>query len=451
MSMEAIHSPVLQGVLTSLIKYNPGHTRTDFNFDFSNPDSYFIVARSVCKAWKNCFDELVKFSLLLQNGDSGNVFESDSRVKVKRILQKNFVVHLIDEIAGEYQLDLKENKADTLYDQIFLIKEVFVEGIVSYRVRLNAVNWACESGHTGIGMLLLNDPRVDPTVDNNLFMRSVSEKGHTKTVSVLLQDERVDPAALESLALKRACDNGHTKTVKLLLQDGRSDPAALESLALKYACDNGHTKIVKLLLQDGRSDPAAHENVALIRACENGHAETVRVLLQDPRVVIDLAAYDTSIFLLQALVMACSKGHAETVRVVLQDGRLDPSALKGHALVQACLGGHTETVKVLLQDPRVDASRGNVVFILLTLAEMLGSRLDFEVESAKLQFSKLSVETRNRVYGKLYPLIQEPLQGYYPGCAEDAFHDLANLSSTLEQKSQAIREAAWYVAYDGYN
>ncbi len=463
MSLEALPSPVLQSIFTTLIKYNPSNEQKDFNSDFSNPDSYFIMIRSVCKTWKNCFDELVKFNLLLQSGDNENVFGSDSRVNVKRILQKIFVVHLIDGIARECQSDLREKKVDSLYEQLYQIKEVFAKGMRDYSVGLNAVNWACESNRTGIAMILLSDPWVQPAEDGDQFIRMASENGHTQTVMILLQDERVDPAARDSEALDNVCGSGHTDTLRVLLQDGRADPNAFKFEALVRACENGHTETlrvlfqdprmdvnqhflllacshsftqtVKFLLQDGRFDPAEPASCPLAQACLRGHIDIVRLLLQDRRANPADASNE-------ALVSACRNGHLEIIRLLLQDGRADPAANDYSILKDACKDCSTEILSVLLQDPRVDAARGEAVVILFALAEMLETGRDLEVKSAMMQFSKLPAETRNRVYAKLHPVTQQSLQRDYPGCAEDAFHDVANLSSTLKQKSQAIRDAS---------
>ncbi len=94
-------------------------------------------------------------------------------------------------------------------------------------------------------------------------------------------------------------------------------------------------------------------------------------------------------------------------------------------------------MEVAKQQHRLEATRQ-----LYALAGMFESGQHLEVESAMKQFLKLPAEPRNRVYGKLYPIIQQSLPGDYWRCAEDAFHDRANLSSTLQQKSRAILDAS---------
>jgi hypothetical protein len=42
---------------------------------------------------------------------------------------------------------------------------------------------------------LLQDPRVEPSADDNYAIQCASENGHIEVVKRLLQDRRVDPSA----------------------------------------------------------------------------------------------------------------------------------------------------------------------------------------------------------------------------------------------------------------
>ena len=46
--------------------------------------------------------------------------------------------------------------------------------------------------------LLLADPRVDPSADDNYTIRWASNNGHDKVVSLLLADTRVDPSTRDN-------------------------------------------------------------------------------------------------------------------------------------------------------------------------------------------------------------------------------------------------------------
>jgi len=52
---------------------------------------------------------------------------------------------------------------------------------------------ACQRGQCDVVRVLLSDPRVDPSADDNAALRSASEFGHTDVVKMLLADARVAP------------------------------------------------------------------------------------------------------------------------------------------------------------------------------------------------------------------------------------------------------------------
>ncbi|PRP85046.1 ankyrin-2-like [Planoprotostelium fungivorum] len=96
--------------------------------------------------------------------------------------------------------------------------------------------------------LLLNDPRVDPSVEDNKAIRSVfSQANQTEIARLLLSHPKVDPSARDDEALRIAARRGQTDMVRLLLEDPRVDPTANDNEAMQVAIYRGHTEIVKLL------------------------------------------------------------------------------------------------------------------------------------------------------------------------------------------------------------
>ena len=64
---------------------------------------------------------------------------------------------------------------------------------------------------------------------------------------------------------------GDIELVKLLLSDPRVDPSADNNFAIKKAAENGHYKIVKLLLNDPRVDPSVEVFNSLLNALAKSH------------------------------------------------------------------------------------------------------------------------------------------------------------------------------------
>jgi hypothetical protein len=71
--------------------------------------------------------------------------------------------------------------------------------------------------------ILLSDPRVDPSADNQHLIRLACRKGRVEVVKVLLADQRVDPLADNQSSIYDASERGHADVVKVLLADQRVD------------------------------------------------------------------------------------------------------------------------------------------------------------------------------------------------------------------------------------
>jgi hypothetical protein len=108
--------------------------------------------------------------------------------------------------------------------------------------------------------LLLQDPRVDPSMGDNQAILEASRKGHLAVVDRLLQDPRVNPSACGNYAIREASGKGHLAVVDRLLQDPRVDPSACVNYAIRKASENGHLGVVDRLLQDPRVDPSLWNN-----------------------------------------------------------------------------------------------------------------------------------------------------------------------------------------------
>ena len=135
--------------------------------------------------------------------------------------------------------------------------------------------------------LLLADPRVNPSANDNLAIWRASENGHAEVVRLLLADPRVDPSAINYFmninAITRASYNGHVEVVRLLLAHPRVDPSANDNSAIRRASLNGHAEVVQLLLADGRADPSANDNEAIRLAIQQGHVVVVQLLWETYR------------------------------------------------------------------------------------------------------------------------------------------------------------------------
>jgi hypothetical protein len=89
--------------------------------------------------------------------------------------------------------------------------------------------------HQQLIELLLTDPRVDPSYEENSAIKRASAHGEWQLVQVLLSDSRVDPSTEDNYPIRRASENGKLEVVELLLSDPRVDPSACENEAIRNA------------------------------------------------------------------------------------------------------------------------------------------------------------------------------------------------------------------------
>ncbi len=152
-----------------------------------------------------------------------------------------------------------------------------------------AFMWAIRNRHIQLIKVLLTNPKVDPTANNNWAIRKASENGHLKVVKLLLTNPKVDPSAYDNYAIRFASENGHLKVVEFLLTQLKVDPSVENNAAIQMASQNGHLGVVKLLLTLPASrgiDSSADDNFAIREASHNGHFDVVKLLLAQPKVTI---------------------------------------------------------------------------------------------------------------------------------------------------------------------
>jgi hypothetical protein len=99
--------------------------------------------------------------------------------------------------------------------------------------------------------LVLKDSKVTNQTLQSFFNENKNwrygEKINKDVMKMLIKDPRIDPSANNNYAIRWASENGHTEIVKLLLNDNRVDPSDANNKAIQLASENGHTEIVELL------------------------------------------------------------------------------------------------------------------------------------------------------------------------------------------------------------
>ena len=183
---------------------------------------------------------------------------------------------------------------------------------------------------------------------NSIFRQFIKSNSHPDMIKLLLQDPRVDPSLNNNSAIDLAIKNNNIENVKLLLSDSRIS-LITSSNAIQFAIMRGHLEVVKLLLADTK---VAFDNKYLFWAAKSFQIEIVKLLLLDPRV----NPSSDSNYLIRELCMYqyTSDPLVQIIKLLLQDPRVDPS-FDNNILIRS-MGSDTQidVVKLLLQDPRID-------------------------------------------------------------------------------------------------
>ena len=312
------------------------------------------------KAKEALEQEAVRLDGLLETGITDDSNESDvsfpfpwstPHIKFVKIME---VLANLDTYEKQFQYPFNH---DTMKHAIYNEDVVFVHFLLSQGIVPGYLFVeACHCGITEIVRLLLLDPRVDPSAnDNEAIQHAISER-NTEIVRLLLADPRVDPSTNENFPIRTSSHVGYTEMVRLLLADPRVDPSTNNNEPIRTASANGHAEVVRLLLADPRVDPSADDNEAIRTASAHGHTKVVRLLLADPRV--DPSTTDNS-----PIRTSSHFGHTEIVRLLLQHPRVDPTARNNEAIQNASVNNHKEIVRMLLAwssgNKQVDPAAGD--------------------------------------------------------------------------------------------
>jgi ankyrin repeat protein len=110
--------------------------------------------------------------------------------------------------------------------------------------------FAIQNGHINIVERLLNDERIPITRNNLNILQALIVNNRLDMMKILLP--RLRPQIVSNYALNEACRFGRLEMVELLLQDPRVDPSLLANRAVEIAASGGFDRIVGRLLMDHR-------------------------------------------------------------------------------------------------------------------------------------------------------------------------------------------------------
>ena len=223
---------------------------------------------------------------------------------------------------------------------------------------------------------LLQNPTVDPTINDNQVFIEACTRRKIDLVRVLLQDPRIDISSQNNLAIQMASVGSSTELFTLLLEhlkinedfinaakDGDLDkinilltksnirPSIKNNLPLLLSFRNGHFEVFKRILQDPRIMFSAPKNLLLTEVVKSGHVDMLNSLLKCKGINPGSNECD--------FLEAVSSGNLRIINRLLEDPRVDPSVKRNHAVYLAAKTRNLDLLERLLEDHRVDPSDFN--------------------------------------------------------------------------------------------
>ncbi|KAI8903960.1 hypothetical protein EDD86DRAFT_220671 [Gorgonomyces haynaldii] len=189
--------------------------------------------------------------------------------------------------------------------------------------------------------LMLDDPRLDPSVEQNNALISASRSGHLEAVQLLMQDHRVSETCNVTWAMLNAGAEGFPKIFEYFYQNFtfRFDkyPALVAQCMLQ-------PHIANLILTQEHFD---YEQIGYQTALESvrmSHPQALKRLLQEKQ--IDVAANDSAI-----LLECIQRGERyQHIQLLLKDGRIDPLACDGLMIRTMVMCEHFDTLRLIAQE-----------------------------------------------------------------------------------------------------
>lgn len=207
--------------------------------DPSSENNYAI--RMACK---NGHLQVVK--LLLEDGRVNPFTDNSYPIKIASENGRTDVVRLLLQhnkfvISGDHGYTLKLAAAN---GHLEIVKLLMDAGKYTDNFLTISLMEASNRGHEDVVYFLLE--RLKLYESGTLILDVMVYYGCTIAAKILLEDEDVVPSAN---LLKIAARKGYSEIVLMLLNDGRFDPSMNNNYALRWARDNKHFDVVALLLE----------------------------------------------------------------------------------------------------------------------------------------------------------------------------------------------------------
>ena len=270
--------------------------------------------------------------------------------------------------------DLRVDPTDSTEGPVRHIRMGPLQLACNIRTQERWSDYRYDKGQLDVIKLLLDDPRIDPSVFDDAAMRCATETRNIEAIKLLLSCPKFNVCSdYNQNMLILSCKENDIDLLEMLMADKRFDPSYNNNKAIKEACSNGRGNVVKILLKDSRINPSDNENIALKLAVLKGYSGIVELLLGDHR--INNVDFDTLIW------MSISGNHIHVLYTLLSDPRIIPIKCDMKLIKHIISEKRTEIIALLLSSHKFNISSDHIEFMLFKACE------DSYIELIKLLLS----------------------------------------------------------------
>jgi ankyrin repeat protein len=207
------------------------------------------------------------------------IINQNNLSKVKDLFNNN------DHNESHYKCALKQasiNGYTNIVDFLLQDSKIYKDIIINFYLILAAEHGHLELFKF---LLNYNNGKINKKRSINYPLVASSKNGHIDIVSFLLTNTQIEiEKSKYTAALTEAVKEGHFKIVEILLKDPRVDPSDDEQIAFEYAIEKKQIDIIKIIIKDKRIDVTYPYNYAIALSFKNKTTEITRLLWEDTRV-----------------------------------------------------------------------------------------------------------------------------------------------------------------------
>jgi len=221
--------------------------------------------------WKKKLIKLLKFVPLAPGTNYRKVYENIHKMRIPynpyALIELDY-----DEILEFMIQNLLKDPLSIIYSEMSDLIEYPLFGFIH----------ACEHNSLKCVRMFLENPKLDPSENDNYALKTTIQNKRMKLLKLLLEDDRIKIDDEREDLLILGVKDDDLKLVKIALGAGKKKLEGAD--AFIYACQLNRIDALRLILKYTLANPGVNSNFALQESIKFGHLDIVKNLLKDKRV-----------------------------------------------------------------------------------------------------------------------------------------------------------------------